>query len=108
MSELRRWFQKLLYKSGLVGKTPEDGEKHASAETAYVPRIESIQGLGKLEHDPEFERWQSQPVKVNLLDGKLLNWHTQTQCIFMPFYRLGRNAPELLFLSFNQQSAGIA
>src|SRR5437868_3688215 len=72
MAELWRRFQKLLYKSGLVGKTLEDGENHASAETAYVPRIESIQGLGKLEHDTEFERWQSQPVKVNLLDGKML------------------------------------
>jgi hypothetical protein len=72
MAELRRWFQKLLYKSGPLGKAPEDGENRTSAETAHVLRIESIQGLGNLEHDPEFERWQSQPVKVNLLDGKLL------------------------------------
>lgn len=72
MVELRRRFQKLLYKSGLLGKAPEDGENLPSAETAYVPRIESIQGLGRLEYDPELEHWQSQPVKVNLLDGKLL------------------------------------
>lgn len=37
-----------------------------------MPRIESIQGLGKLEHDPEFEWSRSQPVKVNVLNERLL------------------------------------
>lgn len=72
MAELRRWFQKLLHQSGPSGKAPEDGGTRASTETAHAPRIESIKGLGRLEHDPEFERSQSQPAKVNVLDGKLL------------------------------------
>ncbi len=72
MAEPRRWFQKLLHKSGLFGKAREDGETRASIEAAHVPRIESIQGLGKLEHDPELDWWRSRPVKVNVLDGKLL------------------------------------
>jgi hypothetical protein len=72
MAKRRRWFQELLYKSGLSSKRPEDEENRTSAETVHAPRIESIGGVAKLEHDPEYDRWRSQPVKVNVLDGKLL------------------------------------
>jgi hypothetical protein len=72
MAGPRRWFQELLYKSGLLGKKPEAGEDRTGAETVHVPRIESIHGVGKLEYDQEYDGWRSQPVKVNVLDGKLL------------------------------------
>lgn len=72
MAELRHLLQKLLYISGLSGKAPVAGENHPSAETVHAPRIESIKGLGKLEHEPKYDWWRSRPVKVNLLDGKLL------------------------------------
>jgi hypothetical protein len=73
MVEFRRWIQKLLYRSGFSGKASEIEENHTSAETVQEPRIESIKGLGKLEQHPQIsDWWRSRPVKVNVLDGKLL------------------------------------
>jgi hypothetical protein len=73
MVELRRWLQKLLYKSGPSGKATEAEKITQSAETVHELRIEFIKGLGKLEQHPQAsDWWRSRPVKVDVLDGKLL------------------------------------
>lgn len=72
MAEFQHRFQKLLHKLGLSGKASEAGNNYTRAETVPVTRIEWINGLGKLEQDLEYERWLSQPVKVQVLDGKAL------------------------------------
>lgn len=67
-----RWFKRLLPRLG-IGRTEPDAGQKQEENAANSPRFESIAGLGKLERHPQVsDWWQSQPVKVNLGDGKLL------------------------------------
>lgn len=64
--------QKLLYRLGLSSIDPDANSRRAEILSRPMA-IDSVKGLGALHRNPSYPEWLcSQPVKINLLDGKLL------------------------------------